>query len=389
VKARVPGVRILHRRVFGLLAALLVLSSPLHAATINVPSLELMTRGYRQSGLFGFTSRGEFELQIEGGYKFGGRIALSYDSTNLEGSLADVGVAFKSAGIEIRQLAGLPIGVSFFVGEDDNFCSGDVFPRLFGTVPITTRYRGFFYFPESIIYDGIHRVRGTGFIADFPNNNQRFLGSFYLYQDLNITRTVDGVSTFWPGHYSADFRALVNLERVKLEAFAGATYPTPGAAASGYFRGGLLFYAAETNVEFLAQLGIPRIAPGVDAFSINLLYLLFEPRVHLGVLHIIPTFFWHPQYYLQQPTGELGSFDVNLNFLFKSEALEQISGGIEANLVFRAATGAAVQQLTVKASPYLTFVTPGVLWDVKVNANLFPFNPSTLVDVFLGIRAEF
>ena len=126
-----------------------------------------------------------------------------------------------------------------------------------------------------------------------------------------------------------------------------------------------------------------------DAFSINLFYLLFEPRVHLGALHIIPTFFWHPQYYLQQPTGELGSFDVNLNFLIQSEALPQVTGGLEANLVFRAASGTVTQQLTVKASPYVRFITPGVLWDVKVNANLFPFNLNTLVDVFLGIRAEF
>ena len=229
--------RTIHKKVLGLLAALFILSSPLYGATINVPTLELMTRGFMQSGLFGFTSRGEFELQIEGGYKFGGRIALSYDSTNLEGSLADVGVTFRSAGIEIRQLGGLPLALSFFVGEDDKFCSADAFPRLFGTAQISTRYRGFFYFPDSIIYDGIHQVRGTGFVADFPTDNERFFGSLYVYQDLNITRTIDGLASFWPGHYSADLRGVLNFERVKLEAFLGGTFPTPGAAAYGYFRG--------------------------------------------------------------------------------------------------------------------------------------------------------
>lgn len=379
----------LHKRVLGLLCLAFAASMPVYGATINVPSLELMTRGYVQNGLFGFTSRGELDLRIEGGYKFGGRVALSYASADLEGQIADTGVVFKSAGIEIRGLAQLPLNVSFFVGEDDVFCSGDAFPELFGTEVITTRYRGFFYFPDTIIFDGIHHVRGTGFAVDFPTGHPTFLASAYVYQDLNITRDLAGLEVFFPGHYSADFHAVLNFPRIKLEAFAGGTFPTPGAAVYGYYRGGLLFYAGESNVEFLAQLGIPRIAPGVDSFSINLFYLLFEPRVHLGLLHIIPTFFWHPQYYLQQPTSELGSFDVNLNFLFKPPEPSQLSGGIEANLVFRSASSAAGQQLAVKASPYLSFVTPGVLWDVKVNANLFPFSLATLVDVFLGIRAEF
>ena len=142
-------------------------------------------------------------------------------------------------------------------------------------------------------------------------------------------------------------------------------------------------------MEFFAQVGIPRLSPGSDAFSINLFYLLFEPRVHLGLVHIIPTFFWHPQYYLQQSTGELGSFDVNLNFLFKKNDDPRLSGGAEANLVFRNEEATSAQQLRAKVSPYLSFVTSGVLWDLKVNVNLFPFSLSSLIDVFLGIRAEF
>jgi hypothetical protein len=196
------------------------------------------------------------------------------------------------------------------------------------------------------------------------------------------------LDTFFPGHYSFDARLLFNLPSVKLEAFAGATIPTPG-APSGSYRGGLLFYAGESNVEFLAQIGMPRFAPSIDTISINLFSLLFEPRVNLGILHIIPTFFWHPQYYLQVETGELGSFDVNLNFLFQGEANPQINGGIEANLVFSNDEVTGGQELGVKVSPYASLATPGVLWDLKVNANVFPFDLGSLIDVFLGIRAVF
>lgn len=359
-----------------------------YAATINVPSFELLTRGYVQNGLFGFVSRGSLELRIEGGVKFGGRVTLSYDATSLEGAADNIGVVFKSAGIELRQLGGAPVDFRFFVGQDDVFCSGDAFPELFGATSIATRYRGFFYFPESLIYDGIHSASGTGISLRFPSGSERFLASAYLYQDMRFNRDEAGLQVFFPGHYSGDLRALLNFEHLKIEAFAGATFPVPD-VPYGSYRGGLLFYAGESNVEFMAQIGIPRLAPAVDAFSINLFYLLFEPRVHLGILHIIPTFFWHPQYYLQTTTGELGSFDVNLNFLFSGEKRPEITGGVEANLVFSSQVATGTQRLDVTVSPYASLVTPGVLWDLKVNANIFPFDLTSLVDVFIGIRATF
>lgn len=358
------------------------------AATINVPSFELLTRGNVQNGLFGFISRGSLELRIEGGVKFGGRVTLSYDATSLEGAADAIGVVFKSAGIELRQIGGAPVDFRFFVGEDDVFCSGDAFPDLFGAASIATRYRGFFYFPESLIYDGIHSVDGTGISLHFPSGSEKLVASAYLYQDKRFSREEAGLPVFYPGHYSGDLRAVLNFERLKIEAFAGATFPVPD-VPWGSYRGGLLFYAGESNVEFLAQIGVPRIAPGVDTLSINLFYLLFEPRVHLGILHIIPTFFWHPQYYLQASTGELGSFDVNLNFLFSGAKRPAITGGVEANLVFSSHEATGTQRLDVTVSPYASLVTPGVLWDLKVNANVFPFDLTSLVDVFIGIRAVF
>jgi hypothetical protein len=370
---------------------ILLAQGAVFGATINVPSFEVLTRGYVQNGLFGFVSRGSLELKIEGGVKFGGRLTLGYDTTSLENAANienAVGVVFKSAGIELRQPFGLPLNADFFVGQDDVFCSGDAFPELFGSASIATRYRGFFYFPDSIIYDGIHSVKGTGFSVHVPVGSERFQAALYVYQDMRFTTTAAGVASFFPGHYSVDVRSLLNYEHLKIEAFAGATIPVPG-APYGAYRGGLLFYAGESNVEFMAQLGIPRFAPGADNISINLFYLLFEPRVNLGVLHIIPTFFWHPQYYLQTETGELGSFDVNLNFLFAGAKHPEVTGGVEANLVFSSQASAGTQKLDVTVSPYASLLTPGVQWDLKVNANLFPFDLTSLVDVFLGIRAVF
>ena len=69
-------------------------------------------------------------------------------------------------------------------------------------------------------------------------------------------------------------RFLLNWERVKLEGFLGAT--SSDATLYGYYRGGLLFYAINDNVEFFAQIGFPRWDPAGSAFGVNLFYLLMS-----------------------------------------------------------------------------------------------------------------
>ncbi len=355
---------------------------PVFSANVTVPYLELITRGLFQDGLYQLTTKGEMNLVVEGGYKFGGKVTLSYDSDNLEETTSSNSLSFTGASVSIKKLLSLPLTFSYFVGENDTLCSGGDFTYLFGSIPITSQYTGYIYFPEGIIYDGIYTVSGTGLkltITPTPN----ILYSTYIYQDSNIVHTVNGTETIWKGHYSGDFRFMLNTEHIKFEVFGGVTLP---ASSYGYYRGGFLFYTADQGVEFLAQIGIPKWDPVNDLFGINLFYLLFEPRVHMGIFSIIPTFFWHPQYYLQKETNELGSFDVNINFLFGNPIQTPISGGFESNLSFSTINN---QQFIIKASPYLGFITQGVMWKLKINLRLWPFSLSNLIESFVGIRAEF
>jgi hypothetical protein len=116
----------------------------------------------------------------------------------------------------------------------------------------------------------------------------------------------------------------------------------------------------------------------------DLLYVLFEPRVHLGLFSIVPTFFWHPGFYLQQPTGETGSFDVNLDMYVGDIATTSIRGGLQGALRFASAESSFI----VTASPYVSFITPGILWDFRVDVRLaIPFGLDDLAGT-VGIRAE-
>ncbi len=365
-----------------LILFLVIIPSMASTANITVPYMELITRGTMSNGLYEMSTRGEMDLAVEGGYKFGGMVTLNYKSENIEDIAATSSLSFKGAGLIIKDIFSLPLSFQYFVGENDTLCSGDDFTKIFGSIPITTQYAGYIYFPEGIIYDGIHTISGTGLkFTLLPNDKSLY--SFYFYQDANITHDVSGTSQFWPGHYSTDFRFMMNLKNLKIETFLGATFPI---STMGIYRGGILFYTADQGVEFLVQAGIPRWDPVSDLFGINLFYLLFEPRVHMGIFSIIPTFFWHPQYYLQKETNELGSFDVNINFLFGNPQKSPISGGFESNLAF---TTIGTQQFLVKASPYVSFITQGVIWKIKMNARIWPFNINSLIETFIGIRAEF
>ncbi len=374
--------KLLKVKIVIFLVTLTLIPYRVFSANVTVPYLELITRGTVQNGLYQLTTKGEMDLVVEGGYKFGGKLILSYNSDNLETNSLTDSLTFKGASVSIKKLLSLPLNFSYFVGENDTFCSGSDFTNIFGSIPITSQYSGYIYFPEGIIYDGIYTISGTGLKLKLtPTNNSLY--ALYLYQDSNIVHTVNNEQTVWLGHYSGDFRFMLNTEHIKFEAFAGMTFPI---SSYGYYRGGLLFYTADQGVEFLAQVGIPRWDPATDLFGINLFYLLFEPRVHMGFFSIIPTFFWHPEYYNQKETGELGSFDVNVNFLFGNPIQSPISGGVESNLSF---STIGSQQFLVKLSPYIGFITQGVMWKLKINFRLWPFSLTNFVESFIGIRAEF
>ncbi|GAH16271.1 unnamed protein product, partial [marine sediment metagenome] len=137
-------------------------NSTVFSADVTIPSLELYTRGVNSGGTFTFESEGDMDLLFEGGYKFEGLVVLNYTSTRLETPAIDGGLTFKTARITQRELFGLPLSFSYFIGEGDTFCSGDIFPQYFGANPVATAYRGLMHFPEGIRYNGIHTLKGTG-----------------------------------------------------------------------------------------------------------------------------------------------------------------------------------------------------------------------------------
>ena len=353
-----------------------LLAGPLFAADITIPSFEMITRGYMNSGTFQLATHGDIDLAIGGGYKFGGKLVLNFTGDNITdlSTLAATHLTFKEASVTINQLFGSPLNLTYFSGYDDIFANGDAFPTIFGTTPFASRYRGYLYFPTGPDYDGIYTVTGTGMKLSTGDIGNRFSSDLYLYQDANLGA----------GFYSADLRGLFNLKQFKIESFVGASFPV---STAGIYRAGLLvFYDTGAGGQFLTEIGIPRWDPVSSTFDMGLFYFLFEPRIDFGSFAIIPTLFWHPSYYNDQATNEVPTANMNVSFRFGNPTVSPATGGFETEVNYSTVT---TSQISSYVSPYLRLVMSGVIWNFKINVKLYPFSLGDLVDGFLGVEAQF
>jgi hypothetical protein len=377
----------------------------LRAADIRVDQLELLTHGAlnQSTGTFDANSWLNFNLVMEGGDKFSGLLKLNLinsdveNALNLSSSSLNTNTATTSevannvnnslspqlmtVAMTAKSVFSLPLDLSFFVGQMDNFCSGEDFVPLFGAAPFSTDLRGPMVYPNGVggnprvWFDGIHQADGTGFrLSTTPNLSSSSVGYAYFYQDSNVGQ----------GTWSGDLRYLVNSPSAKAEIFTGATTGGSG----GLYRGGLLFYATSGGVgEFFSQVGIthwdPTQTPSIDDF-----FFLFEPRLNFGhSAQAVITVFSHPSWYLQKDysqLGEEGALDASFDLRFGRIEEKGSRGGVETLLAFRPQTidPTVTPVLAVDTSPYYSIISGGIRWDFKLDLRVFPF-PSPWYGMFM------
>ena len=365
-----------------------------HGADLSVPYFALLTNGrLNAAGAFELSTRVDIDMLIEGGSKFDAWFKLGFRNASMEDYLlaaeapstlpdlvAASGLAMRTAAIEVKEFFGTPVDLAAFVGHLDTFGTGSDFSARFGASDFATKYRGYMYYPDGIggdasrRYDGLHEVYGTGVRVSLPGES--VLPFFYFYQD----------SWLGAGYWSADARVLLDADRVKLEAFAGASFPV---SAAGTYRGGFLFYYDTGAVgEFFAQIGVPRWDP-TQAFGMDMLYFMFEPRVRFGAGMLTLSLFFHPAWYLQSETGESGAMELRTDLSFGELREGQQRGGVEVELSYDPNLG--VDALTLNAAPYLQLIRNGVRWDMRLALRAFPV-PNPWYGMFMptiGVSTSF
>jgi hypothetical protein len=370
-----------------------LIASPLFSANITVPSLEIFSWARNEGSGFQLDSYGDIELQLDGGYKFGGTLMFGFSSDVLETAAYNDMLSFKSASITLRELFNIPLYFTYFIGEGDTLACGDIFLQQFGTHPVESLYTNYMHFPDSQdigFYRGIHTIYGTGGKIEFAPPEKNWLLSLYIYQDAAPNAFTSDVSsppvTMEYGHASMDIRAAFNWEKLKMEAFLGATYPTSDSTL-GYYRSGLLFLAGIQDVELLAEIGIPLLKPMVDTLGFDLFYLLVEQRVRLGPMSEVLTVLWRPSYYHQIAVTEQ-ALDINLDIQFGGSEKNAIAGGVGGNFVYELPP---TDQITGKIVPYLQIATSGVIYEIRGSTKVWPIDLdfSDMFEVFLSIKASF
>ncbi|MDR2182344.1 MAG: hypothetical protein LBN92_06680 [Treponema sp.] len=435
------------RTLFGTFFVLAALSPALFGADITVPRLEWFSRGSMVNDELVIASAAEAELAVNGGYKYGITLGLGLEVPNMEravshgrlnlqhaasGSPPDAGeynklvdevndrfnnqatLSFRMLEATARELFGKPLDFSFFTGTYDSLASGDDFAPNFGTAPVGTDLRGFFYYadglrvldpraplPPSVVpeqdpgirFNGaIHTITGTGGKITYTPAD-RIITSFYIYQDLSFRDSGTGAAR--TGHYSGDLSLLANFEHIKLEAFAGSTYSNDRETKEEtVFRGGLLAcFSSGAGTELLIQAGVPYWRKGGD-FAIDNCYFLLEPRFRFGIAGLTLTFFYRPSYYNnrmivdEDGKREHGLADINAKLFFGSLETSAVQGGIEGTVELGIREN---EDIKMWISPFLSAVSSGLLWDfkVRINPRYFTSGESTAAEGYIGIRTSF
>ena len=387
---------------------------PAVAAELTLPRLEMASRGRVDNGEFKVSSLLSADLALTGGYKYAFILGFSLDAPDIAkafsfrnykadpipssstvsgeeyNALADrvnnqAVLGFRIAKATIRETFGLPLEMSYFLGQGDDFCTGDEFSSRFGLPGIGTDFRGFFYFPEGIgfnpmrQYNGIHGVRGTGFSFTLTKW-EKLIPMLYLYQDFPDPNNVFGGNYM----YSGDLRVLFHHNWLRLEPFGGFSMNSD--FDTSIRAGFMLHLDAGNGAEFFAQAGIPSYVTG-ETFNIDNLFFLIEPRLHFGNFGLFVTFFYHPVVYLHIITPqEKGKADINVKFQF-GKPDSGFAGGFETGGELKID---GMEDFLFRVSPFVSFISGGLRWDAKLRILPLEYEvPESMFEIFIGIRTAF
>ncbi|MCL1928331.1 MAG: hypothetical protein FWG07_06025 [Treponema sp.] len=409
--------------------SLFAFSQILSGAEITVPNLDLVSRGKMEDGDFGIRSSIEAEIAISGGYKYGFSLGLGVEIPDLGKSLSygrldlpyaagghpsdaeynimideindrlnnQATLSIRSLNATIREVFDKALEISFFIGHFDKLGSGDEFQEYFGTEPIGTSLRGFFYYTDGLNNDpffrfngSIHSVMGTG--VGIKGIFGNIIPAFYIYHDLSFPKHQNNQGgSYQPGRYSTDAKVLINGENAKFELIMGYTHANHD---NNVLRGGALAWFGTGPLSFLMQTGISYYEIGTT-MDIDNCYFLMEPRLRFDKFGANLTFFYHPVYYMNRViwddvnTAEKarGRADINLRVFYGGIQKSAFETGLEVLVNLKVQNG---EEVKLWLSPFISTVTTGLQWDFALRFNpRFFWDKKDLMEGFIGIRTSY
>ncbi len=335
-----------------LLVLLFLLVSPaLFGANVLVSTMDLATF-FTQSG--DLNTRGQFDLDFNGGYKYQGKIAFEYLNGNLETDDTQ-SLIFDGASASVNRIGGF-FDLTYWTGYNGVVGEGDF-------------YVGHLYHrDDNFEYLGYLPLLGTGLIFGARSRDERYGGKIYTYQ------------RYGAGHInSVDLEFNLNAQPVLFNAYLGES--------DTRWRAGLQFKYMGESIGIYLTIGNLTLRRG-ELLDFDNFYFLLEERFSVGNWNFIPSVFARPEYHYDYanrayaPTNETNDIDFNFNLNYAPETKNFGLGG-ELNIQTN-----SVEEFGVFISPYAELYTRGIIWKLKIDFNVLS-ETRDLITGYLNINASF
>ncbi len=298
-------------------------------------------------------TRGIFDISLDGGYKYQGKLLFQYYNLDLENDTSRA-LVFDGAQASVNDIF--------------NFLDLTYFTGFYGIIGEGKHYKGHLYHQTpGFDYNGYLPVRGTGLVFG-SSYYDMYTGQIFVYQR-------------WGNSYinSLDFTFGLQKDPVIFSLFGGVS-------SSEYRAGSQIKYLGE-NVELYFTMGNPTIVQG-RRIEFDDFYFLLEEWFKLKNWNLILSVFMRPKkhynYLLRDywDTGEKNDIDFNFDLNYEPEARYFSTGG-ELNIQTN-----KTDALGVYISPYISIFTSGLTWKIKVNFNVVS-ETQDLITAYLNIKASF
>jgi len=335
-----------------LLVIIFLFATPaLFGANVLVSTMDLTTF-FSQTG--NLSTRGQFDLGFNGGYKYQAELSFEYLNRDLGSNNSD-SLYFNGASASVNRVGGF-FDFTYFAGYKGVVGEGDY-------------YIGHLYHPdENFEYRGYLPLLGTGLIFGVRSRDEKFGGKVYTYQRYDV------------GYLnSVDLEFNLNTGPILFNAYVGES--------DNNWRAGLQFKYLGDITGIYLTMGNLTLESG-DVLNFDNLYFLLEQRFSTGNWNFIPSIFGRPKYHYDYvnrtyaPTNQTNDIDFNFNLNY---APETKNFGVGGELTVRTSN---VEEFGVYISPYAEFYTLGINWSLKVDFNVIT-DTRDLITGYINITASF
>jgi len=336
--------------IYLLILPLLFTTAYLYGANVFVTQMDLTSRVDLKAHI---ETRGDFQLDFNGGYKYQGKLLFQYYNTDLEGNTSP-SLIFDGAQASVKDILH-SFDLTYFTG-------------FYGILGEGKHYKGHLYHVETgFDYNGYLPVLGTGLI--FSSGYYDLLrGEIFIYQRYGSSNV-----------NSMDFVGTLNFKTLTLSLFSGIS--------DNDFRLGTQIAYLGDDIDFYLTMGDPTIRKG-EKIDFDDFYFLLEEWYRIKNWNLILSVFSRPKVhynYLTRDyisTNEVNDIDFNFDLNYEPEA-SYFSGGTELNIQTN-----YNENLGLYVSPYISIFSYGLRWKIKVDFNLIS-ESRDFITAYLNINASF